>query len=142
MRVPRLALVAAVALTLAACGGDEDEGSEATGTPIERLTISLVDFKLDPASVAVDEPGTYALRVVNDGDTTHALEVEGGGDEVETAELAPGASEELTVEVEAGQEYELYCPIGNHRDLGMEGTLSSGGSTTEDEQPSSGGYGS
>ncbi len=142
MRVPRLALVAAVVLALSACGGDEDEDSEATGTPIETLTISLVDFKLDPASVAVDEPGTYTLRVVNDGDTTHALEVEGGGDEVETADLAPGESEELTVEVEAGEEYELYCPIGNHKDLGMDGTLTAGGTATEDDQPSSGGYGS
>jgi len=29
-------------------------------------------------------------------------------------------------ELKAGR-YELYCPVGNHRELGMEGTLSVGG---------------
>ena len=60
--------------------------------------------------------------MVNDGEVPHALEVEGDGIEVETGSIAPGEAAELTVELREG-EYEVYCPIGDHRAEGMEGTL-------------------
>ena len=63
---------------------------------------------------------------MNDGSVDHALEVEGGGVEEETDTIAPGESGELTVELAAGT-YELYCPIGNHREQGVEGSVEVGG---------------
>jgi uncharacterized cupredoxin-like copper-binding protein len=59
---------------------------------------------------------------------THALEVESESEDLEeeTDDIAPGGSAELTVELAAG-EYELYCPIGNHKEQGMEGRLVVGG---------------
>ena len=59
----------------------------------------------------------YTLNVTNDGSITHALEAEGPSGETETEDLAPGDSAELKVNFENGS-YELYCPIGNHKDLG------------------------
>jgi hypothetical protein len=32
----------------------------------------------------------------------------------------------VRIELQAGR-YELYCPVGNHKEMGMEGTLSVGG---------------
>jgi uncharacterized cupredoxin-like copper-binding protein len=117
------ALVLLIALLLAGCGSDDDSAADTgTATTGEAVEIVETDFALDPASVTVEAAGETTFRVVNDGATTHALEIEGGGIEEETEEIAPGESAELTVELDDG-EYELYCPIGNHREQGMEGTL-------------------
>ena len=118
-------LIPIAVLALAGCGGDGDDSaggtttSTAAGTPV---TMSLVDFALEPKTVQLDAPGTYTFKVTNDGQTQHALEIEGNGVEEETDTLAPGDSGEVTVELAAG-EYELYCPIDGHRANGMEGTL-------------------
>jgi uncharacterized cupredoxin-like copper-binding protein len=121
-----LTTIAVLTLALAGCGGDGDDSAggtttsaAATGTPV---TMSLVDFALEPKTVQLDSAGTYTFMVTNDGQTTHALEIEGNGVEEETDTLSPGDSGEVTVELAAG-EYELYCPIDGHRAQGMEGTL-------------------
>lgn len=132
--MPRLLFVALALLLLAACGGEEgpvDEGAAPGGDVVE---VALTDFAIEPSALAL-EPGSYTFRVVNDGGALHALEVEGPTGEVETEELEPGGSTDLAVDLEDG-EYELYCPVGDHRDRGMEGTLTvgaGGGGTTTDE---------
>jgi plastocyanin len=141
MRTRGPALVAAALLALAGCGGDEDDDATTGGTSQDTITVSLTDFELDPDSLQLDEPGTVTLRVVNEGDTAHALAVDGGSGEAETASLTPGQSADLVVEVEEGADYELYCPIGNHRGLGMEGTLVVGRPPTDTDEEQRGSYG-
>jgi uncharacterized cupredoxin-like copper-binding protein len=132
-----LVLSAVLALVLAGCGADEGEEEQAgpTGQTIE---IVETDFALDPADVQLEGPGTYTFRAVNEGETAHALEIDGMGIEEETEEFGPGESAELTVELTEAGEYELYCPVEGHKELGMEGTLTvggaaGGGGTTTDE---------
>ena len=122
----RYVLIPLAVLALAGCGGDGDDSgggtttsAAAAGTPV---TMSLVDFALEPKTVQLDAAGTYSFVVTNDGQTTHALEIDGNGVEEETDTLSPGDSGEVTVELAAG-EYEHYCPIDGHRANGMEGTL-------------------
>jgi plastocyanin len=113
-----------LALALAGCGGDEN-GEEAQApeeSPRQTITITETDFKLDPSSVDFERPGTYAFEVVNDGQVAHALEVEGEGIEEETETLEPGQRATLTVDLDSGS-YELYCPVGDHKERGMTGTL-------------------
>jgi uncharacterized cupredoxin-like copper-binding protein len=47
----------------------------------------------------------------------HAVAIEG-----ESSETVTGANTEVTLDLEPG-EYTFYCPVGNHRAGGMEGTL-------------------
>jgi plastocyanin len=111
-----------LALALAGCGGDEN-GEEAQApeeSPRQTITITETDFALEPSSVELEAPGTYAFEVVNDGQVAHALEVEGEGIEEETETLQPGERSTLTVTLEGGS-YELYCPIDDHKDRGMAG---------------------
>jgi uncharacterized cupredoxin-like copper-binding protein len=68
------------------------------------------------------------FTLVNDGQTTHALEIEGQGIEEESDEIDAGGTTSLTVDLEPG-EYEFYCPVDDHREMGMEGTLTVGGGT-------------
>ena len=122
--------VLAVALGFAsACGGGDDEPAGASRQTIE---IVATDFQFVPREIALEHPGIYTFRLVNEGDSEHALEIEGEGFEAETGAIAPGETADLKVELKPGR-YELYCPVGNHADRGMTGTLTLG------PQPAGGG---
>lgn len=146
----RYTLAALVALVLVAaaagCGGGSDESSESggatTGTPTQTITIDESEYKLDPATVRLDEAGTYEFDVVNQGSTTHALEIEGGDVEEETEPIPAGQSATLTVALEDDTTYELYCPIDSHAAQGMKGSVivGTGSSTSSDDDESSSGY--
>jgi uncharacterized cupredoxin-like copper-binding protein len=134
-----------LALTLAGCGGDEN-GEEAEApeeSPRQTITITETDFALEPSSVELEAPGTYAFEVANDGQVAHALEVEGEGIEEETETLDPGERATLTVTLDGGS-YELYCPIGDHKDRGMVGKAvvqgSGGQRTPTTDEDSDDGY--
>jgi len=138
-----LASLVLAALLLGGCGSDDgdDDGGESSGG--QTVEVVATEFALDPADVSVDEAGETTFTVSNEGEFPHALEIEGNGIEEETDELAPGESGSVTVELEPG-EYELYCPVGDHRDQGMVGTLvvagaaaGAGGSTTDESESDS-----
>jgi uncharacterized cupredoxin-like copper-binding protein len=128
-------LLAAAAILLPACGGEE---GTTDGAPAGRVAVEIVlgDFTVEPSAIAVD-PGSYTFRVVNEGEQTHALEVDGPTGEVETGDLAPGESADLVVDLSEPGEYEFYCPVGGHRGQGMEGAVTVGGAggTTTDDEP-------
>jgi uncharacterized cupredoxin-like copper-binding protein len=128
----RAPILTALALALAGCGGDEnDEEAQAPQqSPRQTITITETDYALEPSSVDLEEAGTYAFEVVNEGEVAHALEVEGEGIEEETDTLDPGQRATLTVELEGGT-YELYCPVGDHADRGMTGKLEVAGADDE-----------
>jgi uncharacterized cupredoxin-like copper-binding protein len=115
-------------------GGEQaSEGSTAAaGSVVKTIEVKETEYKLDPATITLNKPGTYVFKAVNSGSTTHALEIEGKGLEEETEDLGPGKSAELKVRLKPGK-YEIYCPIDAHRQQGMEGTVTvkagSGGSS-------------
>jgi plastocyanin len=127
--------------TLAGCGaggggGGEDKAPSGAKNEavVKTIQVKETEFKLQPAEVTLDKPGTYVFKAVNSGDTVHALEVEGEGIEEETEEIEPGQSAELKVKLKAGT-YELYCPVDGHAEEGMEGKL-----TVKEGSGGSGGY--
>ena len=116
-------VVGVAAIALAACGGEEESGGTAAPASSEQaVQVHETEFALDPKTVTLESGGTYTFRAVNDGSIDHALELEGGGVEEETETIGAGESAELTVELEEGT-YELYCPVGKHRDQGMVGQV-------------------
>lgn len=138
-----LAVLVLAVLLLAGCGSDDGGGDDAGGDESSgggSIELVATEFAFDPADVNVDAAGETTFTLSNDGQAPHALEIEGNGIEEETDTISPGESGSVTVDLEPG-EYELYCPIGNHRDQGMEGTLVVGGAaagvgTTTDESES------
>jgi plastocyanin len=119
-RLRWLGLVAAAVLLAAACGDDNDT-EEAPSPPEEdptTVTVSLVDFDIELSETSLTA-GAYTFVVEQDGRSPHALAIEGPGvSEVSSTIPAGGPSEELMVTLEPGT-YELWCPVGNHRALGM-----------------------
>ncbi len=116
------ALLATLLLAVPACGGGDEQQAAQTG---EQVRVSLTDFAIDPADIHLDTAGTYTFVVENDGESPHAFEIEGGDVHEESATLDPGESGEFTVQLGEG-EYETYCPVGDHADRGMRGTLTVG----------------
>ena len=115
-------------------GEDKAPSGAKNEAVVKTIQVKETDFKLQPAEITLDKPGTYVFKAVNSGDTVHALEVEGEGIEEETEEIEPGQSAELKVKLKAGT-YELYCPVDGHAEEGMEGKL-----TVKEGSGGSGGY--
>ncbi len=117
----------ALALGLAACGGDDDGEQPAAnggGGGGEATTLALAadpDGGLSFAQTSLEAPaGEITIDFTNDASIPHnvTLEgVEGGATETITASTAS-----VTVELEPGT-YTYFCSVGNHRQGGMEGTL-------------------
>lgn len=139
-----IAIAALAAAGLAGCGDDNGtptvspggSGSESGAGSAKSLVVKETDFKIDPKDLNVEEAGALTITVRNDGQATHALEIEGQGIEERSDDIAPGESATLSVTLKSGK-YEWYCPIGGHKQLGMDGTVtvgsaSSGGTTTDE----------
>ena len=135
-----LAVAAALALPLAACGDDDEDSNEETtaatteaatetaapppGGKTRTISVSETDFALAPKDLTVKAGTTVTFEVRNDGGTDHNLEVEGPEGESELEEdLAPGDSGQLQVTFSKPGTYEWYCPVGDHQEMGMEGTI-------------------
>lgn len=69
------------------------------------------------------QPGTYKFEVKNSGKITHALTIDGPGvSNKSTGDISPGSTATLTVSLKAGS-FEVYCPVGNHKAMGMDDTV-------------------
>ena len=119
------ALFVVLTFAVAGCGGDDGEEATNGTSSQETFSISESDFTLTPPTVTIEAPGTYTFEATNDGGVDHSLEIEGNGVEEVTETIAPGESASVTIDLESGT-YEMYCPIGNHRDLGMSGEVTVG----------------
>jgi plastocyanin len=125
-------------LLLAGCGGGGSNESEQGGPVIQTIQISEKEFSLNPSTVSLSKPGTYEFAVTNDGQITHSLEIEGHDVEEEAEDIDAGSKATLKVTLSDNGSYEMYCPIDGHRQSGMQGTITVGGTaggagTTTDE---------
>src|SRR3954452_599885 len=131
------ALGAAFAVPIAGCGGGGNDNSTSnaasnastTGTaaasgPGGTVNLSATEYKFNPSDPTV-KSGQVTFNEKNDGQTTHSLEIEDvtpGHDQELEGDVAPGQSGTLTANLKPGK-YEFYCPIDNHKEMGMEGEI-------------------
>lgn len=123
-------VLAALALAAAGCGDGDDSngggagaGGSGNGGGGSTLALSADPggaLEFDKTSLKA-KAGTVTITFDNPAQVPHAVEVEGNGVEEETDTITDGSAK-LTVDLEPG-EYEFYCPVGNHQEAGMEGTL-------------------
>lgn len=145
-----LAVLAALVLVVSACGSDDEDSGSAPDTSAqqedtggsaggsggssaggggggESVDVSASEFKFDPSDPQVKKAGKVKFNLTNDGQAPHALEIEGPGGDVETKTINGGESASVTADLSKPGSYTFYCPVGNHRQMGMEGKVTVGG---------------
>jgi uncharacterized cupredoxin-like copper-binding protein len=139
-----IALLCALAIPIAGCGGDDDGSDSGSGGADTGASTQAEDtsgggggegggetlriaadpggqLKFDKSSLTA-KSGKVTIVMDNPSDLPHAVEIEGGGVEVAGETVMKGGVSKASADLKAG-EYEFYCPVGNHKDAGMEGTL-------------------
>ncbi len=132
-----LVLVAGLAAAAGGCTRQDQAGRDATTSvnaeaneyydvASRQLGETEVEVRLFDRTLEMPPSlphGRVTFVVVNDGEEEHSFEIEGRGlhEELERP-LAPGETGKLAVELTAGT-YSVYCPLGDHRALGMDRRL-------------------
>ncbi len=133
-----IGLLLALALVGAGCGGDDDDSSDSGGSADTQTTdtggggggaAQTLKLSADPGgalkfdkSSLTAKPGKVTIVMDNPSDLPHAVEIEGAGVEVAGETVGNGGVSTASADLKAG-EYEYYCPVGNNKQAGMEGTL-------------------
>jgi plastocyanin len=133
-RVLMLAFVVlALALGLAACGGGDDEGNGngggnagggggGGGTTLQLAADPGGALAFDKTSLEAPA-GTVTIDFTNDASIPHNVTVEGNGVEDEATDTITQSTATLTLDDLQAGTYTYYCSVGQHREGGMEGTL-------------------
>jgi plastocyanin len=151
MRLLTFILIVLALPFAAACGGGDDSSSNTSaqtggggGGGGQTVDLTATDFHFSPPAITVDA-GTVTFVLTNNGGSSHALTIEGNGVDESSDTIGPGDSTELTVDLTEG-EYQIFCPVGNHADMGMVGTVTVGAASAggggEDDGGGSPGMGS
>ncbi len=130
--MPLAGAVALLGLGAVGCGGGGGSSTAATAGATSTqaadgarstIHVSETDYKLDPSDPTI-KPGQVTFDVRNDGQVVHSLEVEGpNGEQSLPSDLSPGQSGILSVDLSKPGRYEFYCPVANHKQMGMKGTI-------------------
>jgi len=131
-------------LLFAACGGDEEEPAAppaateaATEAPTEAPTEAATEAAAGGAKLAIAadpdgakkfteteltaDAGQVEIDFSNPSQVPHAVDIE-GVDGAVTETVTGADAPPVTVDLKPG-EYTFYCPVGDHRQAGMEGKL-------------------
>lgn len=114
---PLITLVAAA--LLAGCGSPAPV-ADRDGV----LELALTDFRIRPVVVRAPRD-SFTIIVRNEGRLAHALRIRGASEAVrlKVSTLLPGKkAARVAVTLKRGH-WRLFCPLANHEELGMHGTL-------------------
>ena len=109
---------------LPSASGAGAASSSASGSQIvtgNAVQIELRDFELVPSDLTVSA-GEVTFTLVNAGRYTHDFRIEGEGLDEKSPRVSAGRTGEWKITLEPGV-YHISCPISNHSDRGMTGTL-------------------
>ena len=98
----------------------EGDYAEFAGAKVE---IAFKEYQLTPNKIRVG-PGKVTFVLRNEGRYSHdfRINLEGPGIDITTPKFGPGRTIRLEVALQEG-EYKISCPLSNHDERGMHGTL-------------------
>ncbi len=98
-----------------------EEPPQESSTQEGPVEIALKDFELEPDQITV-KAGKVTFVLINKGRYTHDFRVEGQGVDEKAPRVGAGREFRWELTLEPG-EYRISCPISNHDERGMVGTL-------------------
>jgi uncharacterized cupredoxin-like copper-binding protein len=90
-------------------------------TGATEIAVTETEFSIALPSTTLT-PGTYKFVLKNDGNAPHDFAIRGPGVDAKSTLLAGGQQGELTATLGPGS-YEVWCTVGNHRQRGMQTTI-------------------
>lgn len=96
----------------------EGDYAEFAGGQVE---IALKEYVMTPHKIRT-RPGMVTFVLRNEGRFAHNFHLEGPGVEAHAEKFSPGRTIRLQVAMQEG-EYKISCPLSNHDERGMRGTL-------------------
>jgi plastocyanin len=131
---PTVAVFTATALAISGCGGAGEEKATPTSSPNATRTSSptesagVLSLQADQSQLKFDKsalsakPGKVTIVMKNPSALPHDVAIEGNGVDVRGKTVNQGGTSTATAKLTAGT-YTFYCSVDNHRQAGMEGTL-------------------
>ena len=124
-RPPAATVEAGPATAVASASRAPAKPAEADGEYAEfasgQVEIALKEYELTPRKIRT-RSGTVTFVLRNDGRFAHNFHLEGPGVEAHAEKFSPGRTVRLEVSLQEG-EYKISCPLSNHDQRGMHGTL-------------------
>ena len=96
------------------------EGDTAEVGAVKEFTVTGSAFKFAPATLTVNKGDTVRITFKNTGGT-HDFVIDELG--VKTQVINTGQEEVVEFVADTAGTFEYYCSVGNHRQMGMVGTL-------------------
>lgn len=124
----RKLVTSAVVLVAFACGGGGGGGAASTPTPEPTPTtvnVTESEFKIDLGTTTTFKAGSFNFSLTNAGTFPHDLHIakQGTTDEIaKSTMMQKGGTTSFTTDLQKGT-YTLWCGVGNHRQRGMETTI-------------------
>lgn len=97
-----------------------DSGMTQSGT-VKEFTVEGSNFKFMPATMAVNKGDTVKITFKNTGGFHDFVIDEFDG--AKTKQIGANAEETIEFVADKAGTFEYYCSVGNHRGMGMKGTL-------------------
>jgi plastocyanin len=130
---PIVAALTTTALAISGCGGGGGEKASPTSSPKATPTSATesagtLSLQADPSQLKFDKsalsakPGKVTVVMKNPSMLPHDVAIEGNGVDVTGKTVTQGGTSTATATLKAGT-YTFYCSVDNHRQAGMEGTL-------------------
>jgi plastocyanin len=132
--VRRIALLGALLVALAGCGGGDDDGNSATATQEETTADSgaasqTLQIDADPSGALrftteslQANAGEVTIIMDNPSSVPHNVAIKGSGIDEKGEVVGEGEKSEVSATVEPGT-YEFYCSVPGHEAAGMKGDL-------------------
>ena len=89
-------------------------------TGLKEFTVNSAPYSFSTKTITVNKGDTVKITLKNT-QGTHDLKIDAYG--VATRVLNPGEEQTLTFLADKAGSFEYYCSVGNHRAMGMVGTL-------------------
>jgi plastocyanin len=117
-------MLAALALAVAGCGGDDQPGRTVTVPSNAAVRVVAKEYSFDPSRIVVRGPGTLRITLENEGSLAHDLKLSRDGRVVGGTPAFPAGEERSASLTLSRGDYDFVCTVGDHEELGMKGTLS------------------
>jgi len=98
----------------------EKDVIETSPTNVKEFSVDAVPFSFSPSTMSVNKGDTVKITVKN-VNGTHDFKIDEFN--VSTRTLNTGETQTITFVADKAGTFEYYCSVGNHRAMGMVGTL-------------------